>query len=132
MFGSTILDVAIGMIFSFLAVSLFTSATVEAINSLLQLRAVNLKSGIMALVNDPRFAGLAKKLYEHALISPLGPGLRQPPAAAAPQGPALRGSHNRVVFDWRTVGASDSTLLRFLGGVDGRWFLRRYSSFSSI
>jgi hypothetical protein len=44
----------------------------------------------------------------------------------------LRGSHNRVVFDWRTVGASDSTLLRFLGGVDGRWFLRRYSSFSSI
>ena len=89
MFGSTILDVAIGVIFSFLAVSLFTSATVEAINSLLQLRAVNLKSGIMALVNDPGFAGLAKKLYEHALISPLGPGLRQPPAAAAPQGPAV-------------------------------------------
>lgn len=67
MFGSTILDVAIGLIFSFLAISLFTSATVEAINSLLQLRAVNLKSGIMALVNDPGFAGLAKGLYEHPL-----------------------------------------------------------------
>ena len=53
MFGSTILDVAIGLIFSFLAVSLFTSATVEAINSLLQLRAVNLKSGIRRIVDDP-------------------------------------------------------------------------------
>ena len=91
MFGSTILDVAIGLIFSFLAISLFTSATVEAINSLLQLRAVNLKSGIMALVNDPGFAGLAKELYAHALISPLGPGLQQPPAAAAPQGQPLDG-----------------------------------------
>src|ERR1700744_214423 len=88
MFGSTILDVAIGLIFSFLAVSLFTSAVVEAINSLLQLRAVNLKSGVMALVNDPGFDGLAKRLYEHALISPLGPGLWQAPAAAALQGPA--------------------------------------------
>ena len=83
MFGSTILDVAIGLIFSFLAVSLFTSATVEAINSLLQLRAVNLKSGIMALVNDPDFTDLAKRLYEHPLVSPLGPGVQQLPAAGA-------------------------------------------------
>jgi hypothetical protein len=90
MFGSTILDVAIGLIFSFLAISLFTSATVEAINSLLQLRAVNLKSGIMALVNDPGFAGLAKDLYEHPLVSPLGPGVQQAPGAgAAAQVPIL-------------------------------------------
>ena len=86
MFGSTILDVAIGLIFSFLAISLFTSATVEAINSLLQLRAVNLKGGIMALVNDPGFTDLAKRLYEHPLVSPLGPGVQQAPATgAAPQ-----------------------------------------------
>jgi hypothetical protein len=84
MLGSTILDVAIGLIFSFLAISLFTSATVEAINSFLQLRAVNLKSGIMALVNDPEFTGLAKQLYEHALISPLGPGVPHAPGGAAP------------------------------------------------
>src|ERR1700749_1351906 len=84
MFGSTILDVAIGLIFSFLAISLFTSAAVEAINSLLQLRAVNLKSGIMALVNDPGFAGLAKDLYAHPLVSPLGPGFPPAPPAGAP------------------------------------------------
>ena len=66
-FGSTILDVAAGIVFGFLAISLFTSAAVEAINSLFNVRANSLKTGIMELVNDPKFTGLAKQLYEHAL-----------------------------------------------------------------
>jgi hypothetical protein len=78
MFGSTILDVAAGIIFGFLAISLFTSAAVEAINSVLNIRVKNLRTGIMALVNDPNFTGLAKELYAHALISPLGPGAADP------------------------------------------------------
>jgi hypothetical protein len=78
MFGSTILDVAAGIIFGFLAISLFTSAAVEAINSVLNVRVKNLRTGIMALVNDPNFTGLAKKLYAHALINPLGPGAADP------------------------------------------------------
>jgi hypothetical protein len=78
MFGSTILDVAAGIIFGFLAISLFTSASVEAINSALNVRAKNLRTGIMALVNDPNFSGLAKQLYQHALINPLGPGTADP------------------------------------------------------
>jgi hypothetical protein len=78
MFGSTVLDVAAGIIFGFLAISLFTSAAVEAFNSALNVRVKNLRSGIMALVNDPGFTGLAKELYAHALISPLGPGMANP------------------------------------------------------
>ena len=78
MFGSTILDVAAGVIFGFLAISLFTSAAAEAINSLFNVRVRNLRTGIMALVNDPNFTGLAKQLYQHALISPLGPGGADP------------------------------------------------------
>ncbi len=78
MFGSTILDVAAGVVFGFLAISLFTSAAVEAINSLFNVRVRNLRAGIMALVNDPSFTGLAKQLYQHALISPLGPGGADP------------------------------------------------------
>ena len=78
MFGSTILDVAAGIIFGFLAISLFTSASVEAINSALNVRVNNLRTGIMALVNDPNFTGLAKQLYQHALINPLGPGASDP------------------------------------------------------
>jgi hypothetical protein len=77
-FGSTVLDVAAGIIFGFLAISLFTSAAVEAINSVLNTRVKNLQTGIMALVNDPNFTGLAKQLYAHALISPLGPGGADP------------------------------------------------------
>jgi hypothetical protein len=78
MFGSTILDVAAGIIFGFLAISLFTSAAVEAINSLFNVRVKNLRTGIMALVNDPNFTDLAKLLYQHALINPLGPGGADP------------------------------------------------------
>jgi len=78
MFGSTVLDVAAGIIFGFLAISLFTSAAVEAINSALNVRVKNLRAGIMALVNDPNFSGLAKELYAHALVSPLGPGAADP------------------------------------------------------
>jgi hypothetical protein len=77
-FGSTILDVAAGIIFGFLAISLFTSAAVEAINSLFNVRASSLKTGIMELVYDPKFTGLAKQLYEHALVSPLGQGGADP------------------------------------------------------
>ncbi len=78
MFGSTVLDVATGIIFGFLAISLFTSAAVEAINSILNVRMKNLRTGVMALVNDPNFTGLAKDLYQHALINPLGPGSGDP------------------------------------------------------
>jgi hypothetical protein len=78
MFGSTILDVAAGIIFGFLAISLFTSAAVEAINSILNVRTKNLRTGVMALVNDPNFTGLAKDLYQHSLINPLGPGGSDP------------------------------------------------------
>jgi hypothetical protein len=79
MWGSTILDVAVGVVFGFLAISLFTSAAVEAINSFFKLRATNLKSGVQALLNDPNFTGLAKQLYEHASVSPLGPGRTNAP-----------------------------------------------------
>ena len=74
MFGSTIIDVAIGVLFSFLAVSLFSSALMESLNSALRLRASTLKQGVQQLLNDPNFSGLAKQLYANALVNPLGPG----------------------------------------------------------
>jgi hypothetical protein len=82
MFGSAILDSAIGVIFGFLAISLFTSAIVEAIQSFFKMRAMNLRGGIKQLLNDPSFGALARKLYQHALISPFGPGAAAPNADA--------------------------------------------------
>lgn len=79
MFSSTILDVAVGMIFTFLAISLASGIIVEGISSIIKWRANTLLAGIKQLVNDGTFTDLAKDLYEHAAINARGPG------AAAPQ-----------------------------------------------
>lgn len=71
MFESTILDVVIGLIFTFLAVSLAASSAVEALSSALKWRSMTLLQGMKEILNDPGFTGLAKVLYGHALVNPL-------------------------------------------------------------
>lgn len=80
MFNSVILDVAVGLFFSFLAISLATSAIVEAIASCLDWRAAFLLQGVKDLVNDQTFTGLAMQLYAHAAVNPRGPGASAPQA----------------------------------------------------
>ena len=65
MLNSTVLEVAAGLIFTFLAISLATSALVEAIASGLKWRSRTLLAGVKALVNDSNFSGLAKGLYQY-------------------------------------------------------------------
>lgn len=74
MLNSTVLDVAIGLIFTFLSVSLAVSAIVEAIASQRGWRSTTLLEGVKKLLNDPTFEGLALKIYNHALVNPLDPG----------------------------------------------------------
>lgn len=74
MFGSTILDVAMGLIFSFLMISLVTSAVTEGIASALSWRANTLLQGVKDLLNDPQFSGLALKIYNHAAVNPRSNG----------------------------------------------------------
>jgi hypothetical protein len=79
MFGSTALEVAIGMIFIYLLLSLLCSAVAEYIEAWSNVRAKNLRKGIELLLNDLDEAGinikqgqdLASKLYSHGLIRPL-------------------------------------------------------------
>jgi hypothetical protein len=71
MFGSTILDVAIGIVFIYLLVSLVISAINELIAALLKSRANNLSKGIQALLQDPSQNGWAARFYEHPLIASL-------------------------------------------------------------
>jgi hypothetical protein len=78
MFNSSIPDVVVGLVFSFLALSLATGAVVEAISSILQLRAKTLQIGISQILNDPNFSGLAKAIYGHAAVNPRGPGGTDP------------------------------------------------------
>jgi len=68
MFGSTILDVAIGMIFVYLLLSLICSAANELIEARLKNRAKDLELGIRNLLGDQK---LSDRLYGHALIAGL-------------------------------------------------------------
>jgi hypothetical protein len=58
MFNSPILDVAFGLMFSFLAISLAAGTIYEAVASVAKLRSKTLLSGIKTLVNDPTASGL--------------------------------------------------------------------------
>lgn len=76
MFGSSIIDIAIGLIFIYLILSLICSAASEIIERYTKKRAKDLEKGIKEML---RSDDLVKKLYEHPLIyslyaKPYSPG----------------------------------------------------------
>lgn len=70
MFGSTVLEVAIGLTFCYAAVALIVSTLQEMIAALLRLRARTLLEGVKTMLNDPDYNALARALYSHALVNP--------------------------------------------------------------
>ena len=78
MFGSAILEVAIGLIFIYLLVSVACSSIREGVEALLKTRAAYLEKGIRQLLNDVEAQGLAKSLYDHPFIDGLFAGDYKP------------------------------------------------------
>jgi len=76
--NSAVLDMAIGMIFIYLLMSLLCSAVQELLSSTFKLRAKNLQQGIDALLNDPNAAFFAHEFHLHPLIDKLAPSGRSP------------------------------------------------------
>ncbi|MDY7232441.1 hypothetical protein [Hyalangium rubrum] len=74
MFGSEILDVAIGLILVYLLLSLICSAVREALEGWMKSRAIHLELGIRELLHDLKGEGLAQSLYKHPLIFSLYQG----------------------------------------------------------
>ena len=68
MFGSDMIEIAIGMIFVFLLISLVASTINEFILSLLNMRGRVLLTGLKTLLNDPDAKGLVNKVYNHGQI----------------------------------------------------------------
>ncbi len=68
MFGSATLEIALGMIFVFLLLSVVCSTINEWIASMLNLRGKTLQSGIRRLLDDPEGVKLAQKFYAHPLV----------------------------------------------------------------
>lgn len=71
--GSTVIEVAFGMLFIYLLLSLLCSAIGEYIEAKYNNRAKYLRKGIELLLNDSNGQGadLAQQLYEHGLVRPL-------------------------------------------------------------
>lgn len=68
-FGSTMIEVAIGIVFVYLLVSLLCSALNELVEALLKYRATYLKRGIRQLLGNE---ALAQQFFDHPLVKPLG------------------------------------------------------------
>lgn len=74
MFSSNILDVAVGLVFIFLLLSLISSAANELIEAFFKKRAVYLEKGIRELVGSTDQGvskDFVKNIYEHGLINAL-------------------------------------------------------------
>jgi hypothetical protein len=85
-FGSSILEVGIGMVFVYLMVSLVCTAANEALASFFAWRAENLKQGIRNLLDGPGSQSeWLNKLYAHPLVRGLYRNERGPSYIPAPR-----------------------------------------------
>jgi len=69
MFGSELLEVAIGLVFIYLSISLICSGINELFAKIFGLRAKTLEEGLLKMLKDP---DLVKKLLQHPLINDSG------------------------------------------------------------
>jgi hypothetical protein len=94
MFGSEMLDVAFGMIFVYLLLSLICSALNELIERGLKNRAKDLEAGLRELLNDPTGSDLVRKVYEHGMVNSLFKGDYDPTASDKSNLPSYIPSRN--------------------------------------
>ena len=74
MFGSSVLELAIGLTFCYGTVALIVATVQEALAAAFRLRANTLLAGIKSMLNDPRFEALAQAVYAHPLVNPHSDG----------------------------------------------------------
>jgi hypothetical protein len=113
MFGSTVLEVAIGLTFCYGTVALIVSTVQEALAAAFRLRANTLLDGVKSMLNDPGFNALARAVYAHPLVNPHADGtalderdLKAKPSYIEPANfaIALVDSLRQVPGDFATLG----------------------------
>ncbi|MBQ0958616.1 hypothetical protein KAK06_06550 [Ideonella sp. 4Y11] len=96
MFNSETLEVAIGMAFLFLTMSLICTAIQEWIEGIMKWRAMDLERGLRVLLDDDQ-GKLTQQLYEHPLIYSLFQGKYNPDKLwRSPLTPGLGARHMRL------------------------------------
>src|ERR1043166_2991476 len=91
MLGSSMLEVAIGISFVYLFLSLICTAVNEMISSLMGLRAANLEVAINRIVASEE---LARKIYGHPLVAAL-----HPPSLEGPKFPLTEDAPQKDLLD---------------------------------
>jgi hypothetical protein len=81
MFGSTVLEVAIGLTFCYGTLALVVSTLQEALAAAFSLRANMLLDAVKRMLDDPRCEALAQSLYDHPLVNPHGSSNARRPLA---------------------------------------------------
>ncbi len=84
MFGSTVLEVAIGLTFCYGTLALVVSTLQEALAAAFSLRANMLLDAVKRMLDDPRCEALAQSLYDHPLVNPHGGGNARRPLSVKP------------------------------------------------
>jgi hypothetical protein len=98
MFGSVVLDVAIGMAFVYLLLSLIASVVQEMLAAFMQLRAANLEKGLRSLFSGDALGSemdLVNCIYDHGLVR----GLYSDPKRDSGKFPSVF----RRMMDWVRV-----------------------------
>ena len=98
MFGSVVLDVAIGMAFVYLLLSLIASVVQELLAAFMQLRAANLERGLRSLFSGDSLSSemdLVNCIYDHGLVR----GLYSDPKRDSGRLPSIF----RRMMDWVRV-----------------------------
>lgn len=93
MFGSTVLEVAIGLAFCYAVLALVVTTLQEALAGAFHLRANMLEGALRRMLGDPRCDGLARALYAHPLANPRGAG-----GASAPHPSYIEPEHFAIAL----------------------------------
>jgi hypothetical protein len=112
-FGSTILEVAIGLVLIYLLMSLIMTAVQEALSGLFKTRAEHLKRAVLELLQGD--TALVTSFYEHPLVAALYRGTYQ----QAAQGRRWRGSDLPCYIPRDTFAMVLLDLARGQGGTAG-------------
>ncbi|MFO0889882.1 MAG: hypothetical protein U0790_12165 [Isosphaeraceae bacterium] len=103
MFGSTVLEIALGLTLTYLALSLLCSALNEFYSTLMSRRQAHLKDAIFSLIDpdDPRGRRFLAMFFTHPMIKALVPPSRSGKPQEAPGGTA------RAQSDWSALAIED-------------------------
>jgi hypothetical protein len=113
MFGSPVLEVAVGLAFIYLLLSVVCSAVQEWLGSLLDRRPRALEQGIRELLDDPTGKGVGAAFFKHPIVDSLLPKDKKP-SYISPQ------TFSTVVLDLLntapTIGGAIPVLVKAAGG----------------